>query len=543
MGDNVPGRLQSATLLVRDVTLALGLAAAVTAMVGAARAAVDISSRPTKNMSCSDGICSPTAKKAVLNVGDLASMLQAADVKVTTGSGAITIEVTAAMSWASSNRLTLEANCNVSFKAPVTVAGTGAMTIVTNDGGSGCDLLFFPGGKVDFWDLSSSLVINGTSYELVNDIKTLAADIGANPSGAFALAKDYDASADGTYTRPPIAAELRGKFDGLGHTISKQAIHGGSKVPNLGLFGKSFGTIARLVLENVSVLANGEYVGGLIGINNGTLVGDSTSGEVRARFESQIGGLAGLNTGAIERSGSSAAIRAPLHSDAGGLVGTTTGSIVNSHATGDVTDHFQATGMIAGGLVGFVDIGGSVADSYATGKVLIEDSGLVGGFVGYKRGSISQSFAIGEVALAGDYPTCNYSGGFAGRNDGSVGDSYSTTAASAYCGYAGGFAGLNYGTMHNAYSIGRVAGEFVGGFVGDEQNPGSISNGYWDLDTSNINDTTLGAGNIRNDPGIEGLTDAQLKFNLPDGFDSGLWGQSDKINGGYPYLLANPPPE
>src|ERR1041385_559934 len=117
------------------------LPGAILVVLGAAnfaQAAVNISDKPTKNMSCSAGVCSPTAKKAVLNVGDLANLLQATDVKVTTGKHAIAIEISSALSWASANRLTLDANCNVTVKAPVTVAGPGALTIVTNDGGSGC---------------------------------------------------------------------------------------------------------------------------------------------------------------------------------------------------------------------------------------------------------------------------------------------------------------------------------------------------------------------------------------------------------------------
>src|ERR1051326_1700286 len=111
-----------------------GFLAAFLALFGATRltpAAVNISDKPTKNMSCSADVCSPTAKKAVLNVGDLANMLQAADVTVPTGSGAITMEITSPLSWASASRLTLDANCNVSVKAPVTVAGPAGLTIVT----------------------------------------------------------------------------------------------------------------------------------------------------------------------------------------------------------------------------------------------------------------------------------------------------------------------------------------------------------------------------------------------------------------------------
>ena len=44
---------------------------------------------------------------------------------------------------------------------PVVVAGPGGLTITTNDGGSGGDLLFGVKGHADFWDLSSSLIVNG----------------------------------------------------------------------------------------------------------------------------------------------------------------------------------------------------------------------------------------------------------------------------------------------------------------------------------------------------------------------------------------------
>jgi hypothetical protein len=56
-----------------------------------------------------------------------------------------------------------------------------------------------------------------------------------------------------------------------------------------------------------------------------------------------------------------------------------------------------------------------------------------------------------------------------------------------------------------------------------------------------VSDPSQGAGNIPNDPGITGVTDAQLKSGLPEGFDPKIWGSDPKINNGYPYLLANPP--
>jgi hypothetical protein len=185
-----------------------------------ALASVEISTAPTKNMSCSSGVCTPTAKDAIFNVNDLTNMLSSADVTVKASGRALTIGIVSPLAWASTHRLTLDAILNVNIKAQVMVQGTAGLTVVTNDGASDGDLVFYPGGKIDFWDLTSSLIINGNSYMLVKDVATLASDIADNPAEFYALANDYDASVDGRYFDPPVSAELTGTFEGLGHAIS-----------------------------------------------------------------------------------------------------------------------------------------------------------------------------------------------------------------------------------------------------------------------------------------------------------------------------------
>src|SRR5580700_9177352 len=87
-----------------------GLAVAGSALfTGAAQADVTISSAATENMTCSGGVCAPTATDAVLNVGDLENLLAAGGVTVTTtGSGvqADNLDVNAALSWSSTATLT-----------------------------------------------------------------------------------------------------------------------------------------------------------------------------------------------------------------------------------------------------------------------------------------------------------------------------------------------------------------------------------------------------------------------------------------------------
>jgi hypothetical protein len=85
---------------------------AVFSTVTAAQAEVTISSAATSNMSCLGGVCSPTAKNAILNVTDLENLLATGNVEVTTtGSGvqAGDIDIDAALAWSSTTTLALDA--------------------------------------------------------------------------------------------------------------------------------------------------------------------------------------------------------------------------------------------------------------------------------------------------------------------------------------------------------------------------------------------------------------------------------------------------
>jgi hypothetical protein len=196
----------------------------------------------------------------------------------------------------------------------------------------------------------------------------------------------------------------------------------------------------------------------------------------------------------------------------GGLVGANTGTISQSHATGVVF------GEVVGGLAG-VNVGAAViTQSYATGAAIASGPyAYAGGLVGSNGSKIMQSYATGEAETYGD--SDNHAGGLAGNsgNDRAISQSYSTGQVRSY----------------PTRSIGGLLGR-------DGANHGQDSS-YWDLDTSDISDPSQGAGRPLNDPGITGLTDAQLKSGLPDGFDPAVWGQDPAINNGWPYLLANPP--
>jgi hypothetical protein len=531
------------------------------AFSAAARADVSISNKPTQNMSCNAGVCVPTAKNAVLNVGDLTNMLAAGDLTLQSGNGdgtAAGITIADGFSWANTSRLTLNAKKNITIRTPVVVAGTGALAVRYNQGNVGGDLLFEKKGKIDFWDVNSSLTINDQSYALVASIKQLKDRIHNTEHGhygAYALTIDYDAGPDGAYRRA-VVHTFHGAFEGLGHTISNLAISQG-----YGFFAHNSGTIRDLALAQALIDGRTNYpVGGLVGTNSGSLIGDAvhavftrrnviiagglvgngggrivrctTSGTVIGKT---VGGLAGESGGSIQNSTSAAEVistATDLGNPAGGLVGENVGSITKSHATG----HVQAVNY-AGGLVGFNTRDASIIASSASGDVSAPDL-AAGGLVANNAGTIAQSFATGDVSgtevggLIGD----------ALNNESKIVDSYARGNATGESA-AGGLAGSMYemSAISTSYSIGSVKGQsYAGGLLGF--NVGEISTSdYWDLDTSGISDPSKGCGNISNCPGLTGLTDAQLKSALPAGFDSNIWGQDPNINNGYPYLRANPP--
>ena len=569
--------------------LSLGAACVIAISATGAHAALTISKQPTQNVNCSAGVCMATARRAVLNVTDLANMLAASNLTVESGSSAEDIAFVAPLSWASGNRLTLDAWRSMTFKALMTVSGPGALTVIANDGGTGGAFAFAGHGRVRFWDLNSSVVINGASYVLVGDIAGLASDIaGASGAGNYALADNYNARPDGTYPSAPIPTAFTGTLEGLGNAISNLSIND-STDQDVALFASLAGASARnIALLNAQLISSFTQttkgvgvgvlavVGSAFSISHVTVTGSTQS---VARYAS-MGGIIGTACGgALESSSSAVSVTANGNNGyLGGLVGGECGSspttISNSSASGNIAGRFSAR---AGGLIGNANIGTTISHCRATGSVSGTGSGELGGLAGlFSYGTITLSSASGNI-IAGTTPGGAVGGGLAGNmfqgdisqsfatgtvsgvrggdmgglvgsaGQSTISQSYATGAVSSAnaTGNAGGLVGLSNAMVSQSYSTGATSGGSstqIGGFIGDDFVPGQIASAYWDLNTSGISDPGQGAGTPRNDPGITGLTTAQFQSGLPSGFDSNVWAQSPGINNGYPYLIANPPP-
>ena len=498
------------------------------------------------------------------------------------GTGDITIN--SAIAWSSANTLTLDAYHGINIDAGITVSGAGGVVLKTNDGGTGGDYSFGLGptgfaGNLTYTGSGGALTINGSSYALLYSLADLAAITALNRKYALALPADAGGM---TYSRSVVPL-FSGTFTGLGHTISNLTITSTSNYT--GLFGIAGATIRDIGLVGGQVTTVGINTGGtLVGLlstgliqssyattaasgatDTGGLVGTMAAGIIRSSYaagtvsgDTDAGGLVGLQNGGTISSSYATGTISGTHF-VGGLVGE--GAMVSgmptisaSYATGTVSGNdgigglagyylgimtmSYATGTVSGvdrigGLVGELaasagsgDAIGSISTSYATGAT--SGTNYVGGLVGYvgPYGAVSSAYATG--AVTGTSNVGGLVGTVAGTVGGFVGAVSNTYATGVVQGttYVGGLAGSVTGTISSSYATGVVSGSnHAGGAIGINRS-GTITDVYYDGQTSGMSDT--GTGTVE--------TTAQLQSGtLPSGFSSTVWGTAPGL---YPYLTA-----
>ncbi len=304
-----------------------------------------------------------------------------------------------------------------------------------------------------------------TTITNAHQLQLMAMAVDAN----YTLGRNIDAAATGTandvwlssFIPVGIAPDMMmmtgapfaGTFDGLGRTIDNLSIHRPGQ-DNVGLFSyvDSSGTVKNVGLAGGSV-SGAQYVGALIGINEGTVSNSFATAAVTGSGN-RVGGLIGDNKGSATISNSYATGAVSGAAVIGGLVGGLNGSgyISNSFATGSVTGT-----QYIGGLIGVME-GGSISDSYATGAVT-GSSNNVGGLAGYTFAThITNTYATGAVSGTGNV------GGLIGfRNEGGAGPSvvqnsyWNSDIVAAGVGGGGvttGMSGLTTIQMNSAASFG-----------------------------------------------------------------------------------------
>ena len=266
------------------------------------------------------------------------------------------------------------------------------------------------------------------------------------------LAQDYDF---GGAEWIPIGTEsnpFNGVLDGRGLKIKNVVINGQglNEVGLFGVLGKS-AVIKNITFENITI-TNGEYVGVVAGINNGTIedvtiqtTADS-SRELNVVTDNQLyaGGVVGVNNGSINRVESSISITVSTNS----------------------SNQFRIGG-VAGYNKGFINDAAITSYIYSYAQ-----ENRVGGIVGYNESSIKYVAYKGSI-------TCdmarnnNYVGGIAGYNVNSGMIEMSSVQGKLNGYNVGGLVGYNNNSAtiskNNVYNA-NITGERVGGLVSTMQN-------------------------------------------------------------------------
>ena len=226
-------------------------------------------------------------------------------------------------------------------------------------------------------------------------------------------------------------------------------------------------------IGNQSVVFSGSYDGGGYTIDSLTISSPGYIAFIQKTSSTTVIKNLGLTNVNITLTGGNNGYTAALIAQMAG------GTVENCYSTGNLISSTDRLYYNYGGLIGRIDAGSTVSDSYSEVNISNADSSEnVGGFVGYNNGGvITNCHATGTIDGGGA------AGGFVGTNtnSGDISKCYGTGSIAASSSSAGGFAGYNYNsTISECYSLGNVSGTYrVGGFIGYNRKAGaSISNCY-----------------------------------------------------------------
>ncbi|RBQ26409.1 GLUG motif-containing protein, partial [Arcobacter sp. CECT 9188] len=204
-------------------------------------------------------------------------------------------------------------------------------------------------GTIKNYIVITNLNLGNQGSITVTDLQGINGNLN-NPNANYVLGSDINASATSSwnvgYGFNPIGNNLNkfaGTFDGLGHTISNLYING-TDLDFVGLFGvtNTNAVIKNIGLKDVNITGQ-TAVGGLVGINGGTISNSYATGTVNGNWS--VGGLVGINGGTISNSYATGTV-SWLGNNVGGLVGFNNGIITNSYATNSVTGSSNVGGLV-----------------------------------------------------------------------------------------------------------------------------------------------------------------------------------------------------
>jgi hypothetical protein len=349
----------------------------------------------------------------------------------------------------------------------------------------------------------------------------------------------------GSWTTPSSNSPFTGRYDGNGHKISSLHIND-TLSDYVGLFVYiDGGEVRDLTLDDLYIfgMANPSFtsgrqegLGAIAGRNQGTITNIMITGTIDGQGN-QIGGIVGDNfpDGVIENSFTEITIANPSVFFTGGIAGINRGEILNTYSSGVIYGR-TAVGGISGSNSGIIFRSSSSMNVTAS-------ENDAGGISGRNNNTIEESFSEGDVTGVENVGgLVGSSSGFFDIRDGFVINSYATgnvTGESRVGGLLGRQPGG--GNTINSYATGFVDadGSFVGGLVGLNNINSSISNSYWNIETTGQTSSST-SGTIEN---VVGLTSYQMmEVSFYESWDLDLiWDIETGEFASYPYLRTNVP--
>ena len=222
--------------------------------------------------------------------------------------------------------------------------------------------------------------------------------------------------------------------------------------------------------------ARGSMAGGIIGCVTKSTTLDNCTNYGIVSHKSAAGGIAGWNGGSIKNCSTYATLGTQQDGYAylGGIVGINNGTVTDSAPAANITVRGR---YIIGGVAGLNLTNASI--TYNTSNniipVTVQANECAGGVAGVNCGSI----ALGGTTLQVNITAENYAGGIAGSNNmrnnkaASIAGGKVTGTVTATKSYAGGAAGANYANISDVALTGgacvRANDQFAGGIAGSNR--------------------------------------------------------------------------
>lgn len=344
----------------------------------------------------------------------------------------------------------------------------------------------------------------------INDVESTGSVLGDNGAVAGGLIGSNNGGLLNSYSNSAAVSLSTGSVAGLGGVVGVNSstgtiglvdslgiTNGGTRGSSNvgGVIGINNGTLNSAY--NESIVSGKNNVGGIIGNNDGE--GNYSDGSwSKGTIENVVNATGVTGTGDY----------------VGGLLGANIGSVTNGRNNGTITGNNYVGGMVGNNA----DKNSVLTDLVNDSSASISGEEFVGGIAGSNAGTISatDNALINRGSITGN----QFVGGVAGENTGIISNTVSNIVLNAHgenAKYFGGVVGQNSGLIDGAtnssdINITAVGGTYVGGIIGANTATGTLK-GEIRNEGSVFGKSQVGGiiGENNNDNVLQGTADNRLK--------------------------------